>query len=172
MSKGQGTGDKAQELAILTRTDVEKAMTDLAWLRARIKQAEGRCEEEVAKAKTLLQLEVEPLREDEELYLQVLEDWAATDRWTWKAKSLKLTGGTLGFRKDPPALKVVGKGGWKGAVERVKRVLGAAFIRTKEEVDRDAVHAAGLDKQKLREAGLKLDEGGERFYVETEEVEA
>lgn len=162
-----------EQLEVLTRADVEKAMADLAWLRARVKQAEGRCDEEIAKAKTLLQLEVEPLLEDVELYEKVLEDWAATDRASWgKAKSLKLAGGTLGFRKDPPALRVVGKGGWKGAVERVKRVLGAAFIRTKEEVDRDAVHAAALDKKKLREAGLKLDEGGERFYVETEEVAA
>ena len=49
-----------EQLEVLTRADVEKAMADLAWLRARVKQAEGRCDEEIAKAKTLLQLEVEP----------------------------------------------------------------------------------------------------------------
>ena len=166
--RGLGTGDKVE---VLTLEDVQGAVTELARVRARIKQSEAITEQKIAQAKADLQAATASEREQEAVYLAVLEDWAKGARKEWApAKSLKLAGGRIGFRDHPPALKTVGKGGWEAAVERVKRVLGAAFIRTKEEVDRDAVKTAKFDKEKLRTAGLKLAEGVEEFYVETEEV--
>jgi phage host-nuclease inhibitor protein Gam len=159
------------EQETLTLADVEMAVAELARLLARVKQAEGRCSELIAQAQANLQVETAKDREMEAIYLAALEDWAKQHRGEWgKAKSLKLAGGRIGFRDKPESLKAVGKGGWKAAVERVKRVLGAAFVRTEEEVDRDAIKAAKLGPEKLRTAGLKL-EGGETFFVETPEVE-
>lgn len=166
------TGEQADEVLVLALDDAEGAVNRLARLRARIKKAEARCAERIAAAMEAARAETEEDRAVALVYEQGLEKWAARHRAEWgKAKSLKLAGGTIGFRKDPPALKTVGKGGWAAAVERVKRVLGEAFIRSKPEVDRDAVKAAGFDEAKLRTAGLKLAEGKEQFYVETQEVE-
>lgn len=84
-------------------------------------------------------------------------------------KSLKLTHGVFGFRTGQNSLVTLGKTAWDKAVEKVRSVLGADFIRNKPEVNKEAILSAfsegKLEPEKLREAGLRVKKD-EVFFIE------
>lgn len=80
-----------------------------------------------------------------------------------KLKSKELSHGTVGFRLSPP--KVATKKGFtfSSALELIKRsIWKTEFIRTKEEIDKEAIllaynrENATLSKEELAELGLEI----------------
>lgn len=86
-----------------------------------------------------------------------------------KRKSVEWVHGTFGFRTGTPKLVKKLKAAWNSAtfIERVKNALGALYIRTVEEVNREQIinDRGVLPADSLREAGLSIEQD-EAFFVE------
>ncbi len=77
---------------------------------------------------------------------------------------------TFGFRKGNPTIKPLNS---KSTLEKILsnlRALGR-YIRTVEEIDKEAIHGADLTDAQLADLGLRID-SGERFYVESKSESA
>ena len=110
---------------------------------------------------------------------EALEVFAKEQKANWgKKKSMELVHCVVGFRTGNPTVTKAKKFTWDAVLELVKKkpTLAKLFIRTKEELDKEAILAeknpAVLGK--LAEDCFITVEQEEKFYVEpkTEEVTA
>lgn len=85
-----------------------------------------------------------------------------------RVKSFKLTHGTIGYRLGNFALKTVKGITWVRAINLIKDRL-PGYIRTKEEVDKEALLAdrAKLTPNDFQRVGLRVEQA-EAFYAECE----
>jgi phage host-nuclease inhibitor protein Gam len=86
-----------------------------------------------------------------------------------KVRSKEFQFGTVGFRVNPPKVTLLNrKYNLKTVLELVKRLYKKAYVRVKEDLDKEAILAdyAGkkLDDGKLAGVGLKVDQD-EQFYI-------
>ncbi|MDP4176289.1 MAG: host-nuclease inhibitor Gam family protein [Bacteroidota bacterium] len=87
-----------------------------------------------------------------------------------KSRSRVLGFGTVGFRNNPPKVTTLNrKYNLKTSLELVKRLFKKKYVRTKEELDKEAIladyAAKTLDDKKLAGVGLKIDQD-ETFFCE------
>jgi phage host-nuclease inhibitor protein Gam len=80
-----------------------------------------------------------------------------------KTRSKDFVHGTVGFRTSPPAVKALNrKYNWSTILELIKKLRLAQYIRTSEEVDKEAILAdyAGqcITDEKLAAIGVKVDQ--------------
>jgi phage host-nuclease inhibitor protein Gam len=102
-----------------------------------------------------------------------LRDWAETspNEFPKDRKSIQMTSGILGFRTGTPKLALLSRAWtWEKVLNALRNsCMGAGFIRTKEEVDKDGLLGSystrSLDAQQLASAGMKVTQD-ETFYVE------
>jgi phage host-nuclease inhibitor protein Gam len=85
-------------------------------------------------------------------------------------KSRELVHGVVAFRTAPPAVKLLNrKYNWKTALELLRKLRLAKYIRTTFEVDKEALLAANaaeeISDEKLAACGLKIDQG-ETFSID------
>lgn len=83
------------------------------------------------------------------------------------AKHVQLANGVIGRRDNPAALKPLNrKWSWAAIANAVKAKFGLQYFRTAEpELNKEALKAAKLAVEELKQLGLKL-EAGETFYAE------
>jgi len=101
---------------------------------------------------------------------ELLRQWAEANPDVFaKRKSLDLTHGTIGWRTTTPKLVKKLKAAWNSAafIERVRNAIGALYIRTVPEVNREQIitDRASIPADALKEAGLAIEQA-ERFFVE------
>lgn len=85
-----------------------------------------------------------------------------------KLKSAETALAVFGFRKGNPTLKPLNKRWtWDSVLEAVKARFKGRFIRTKEELDKDAIKAQ-LDDEQLAAIGCRIDQADD-FFVEAKE---
>lgn len=115
-----------------------------------------------------------PLRQALNEKAEVLERWAAAHPEEFgNRKSIEFTSGTIGFRTGTPKCKLLKKWNWDlvlAAIKaRFKGSLSDYFVRTKEEVDKEAIlgeyAAKGVDKETLAQVGVEVVQE-ESFYVD------
>jgi len=82
-------------------------------------------------------------------------------------KSVQLRHGIMGRRLKPPALKLIGRAwNWATVAAAVGERLGKRYLRWQApEVDKEALKNAGIEPDRLRECGLKIDQE-EVFFAE------
>jgi len=158
---------KAPQPALVSRTDAETLMTDLAnktnekrALIAKLDAAVLKLHEDAAPAISACD-QVITQRSD------ALRAWAQTNpaEFPRGRKSIALLGGTLGFRTGTPRLALLSRAfKWEGILELLRQKGWTTFIRTKAEPDKDGL-LAQRDRYNLREIGLKVVQD-ESFYVE------
>jgi phage host-nuclease inhibitor protein Gam len=86
-----------------------------------------------------------------------------------KVRSKEFQFGTVGFRVNPPKVTLLNrKYNLKTVLELVKRLYKKAYVRVKEDLDKEAILAdyAGkkIDDGKLAGVGLKIDQD-EQFFI-------
>lgn len=100
-----------------------------------------------------------------------VRDWAlANPEEFGKKKSLEMTHGVIGFRTGMPKLKTLSGFTFARVLHQLRVVAwGAAFIRIKEEPDKEALLSAYATKNisaaELRLVGVRVDQD-ETFFVE------
>ncbi|EPA9714788.1 host-nuclease inhibitor Gam family protein, partial [Escherichia coli] len=101
-----------------------------------------------------------------------IQDWCKTNRDELtnggKTKTANLTTGTVSWRLGNPSCSV--SRDVEGVIEMLRRMGLERFIRTKEEVNKEAVLAEPDAVKGI--AGIKVNKGAESFYVEPFEQDA
>lgn len=165
---------KIQLPNIRTREEAESVMTDLA----HIITAQRRIISDRDAAVLAINRNVEgPLAECDAAIAaktDALRVWAETnpDQFPKGRKSLELTSGVLGFRTGTPKLALLSRAwNWDKVLEKL-RTMASRFIRTKEEVDKDAIlgeYSALPDKDDANDMlapwGIKVTQD-ESFFVD------
>jgi phage host-nuclease inhibitor protein Gam len=132
-----------------------------------------------SRTKALMDQRLKEVREDHEAQLAYINDkltpllmriqaWAESNAGDFgKLKSIEMIHGTIGWRVSPPTLKTLSGWTWQRVLDALKSLGHAPFIRTKEEVDKQAVLAQreNLLDGDLRQFGCKIVQE-ESFFVE------
>lgn len=87
-----------------------------------------------------------------------------------QTRTLEFTTGKVGFRTNPPkVLQLNKKFTIATTLELIKKIFKGAYIRIKEEIDKDALLSDYRNKtiadDKLASVGLRIDQG-ETFFIE------
>ena len=83
---------------------------------------------------------------------------------------MKLTHGSFGLLRPSRELLTIGRKKWEAVVGSVREALGAGYVRKAEKVDKEAIHAASFDDEKLGRAGLRWSKPKDRFWREIDET--
>jgi phage host-nuclease inhibitor protein Gam len=122
-----------------SQAEAAEALAAIGAAQRSLEVIQAALDEQVAALKAAAEAEAAPHRAVVEQRTRGLEVWAAANRGLAKGKTITLPTGTLSWRVRPPAVRL----------SDVKAVLAelavrglTAFIRTKHEVDKEAMLAA------------------------------
>ena len=155
---------------LTTRTEAEAAMNELAQAENNKRLLITDRDEQVlkiqeARAGTILECE-----EFVAARTDALRAWAEAhpEEFAKGRKSIDFAAGTLGFRTGTPKLKLLRGWKWDKVLAAIK-TLGLPFVRTKEEVDKEAIITAAttenLNPREQLAIGVKVDQD-ESFFIE------
>ena len=148
---------------------VEQWMAEVAMADAAERKLTAQMDAELTKVREKYAAALEAEQRRKTLAEEELASWAGLNKEAFGAKrSLKLVHGIMGWRLGTPALKLRSRIKSDMAFEKVKRFY-PEYIRTKEEVNKEAILAAYAGKQMdddtLAACGYQVRQE-ERFYVE------
>jgi len=154
-----------------TRGDMENLLAQIAGIKRDEAAVKLNMDQEMAGIKARHAATLSTFTERLAPLVTAAETWATSNPAEFgKNKSIKFVHGTVGFRTGTPALALVSrKWNWTMALDAVQRLL-PAFIRSKPEIDKDAIIAQRDDQAilwALPNVGLKVVQD-ESFFVETE----
>jgi phage host-nuclease inhibitor protein Gam len=164
---------KEQLPAIENDAQLHATVDEIARLEVRIRGLEAKRDAAVQ----LVRIEHDTTIEADDARLKSLlklaATYAASHRDTLFVTGLKSACSALaefGFRAGTPALKALNK---KWTVEKILEELRKLkkYIRTVEEIDKEAIKAAKLTDVELAAIGLRLD-SGETFFVQSKSEDA
>ena len=159
---------------IKTREQAESAMDALALATHRRDKLEADMNIRLTAVRQNYEAELASLADTIKTETTRLREWADANPGLFdKTRSLKLLHGTIGYRLGNWAVKLIRGFKSERAVALAKTILGAAFVRTKEELDKDAILAtrATIPPAQLASCGLRLEQA-EAFYATPEKTEA
>jgi phage host-nuclease inhibitor protein Gam len=150
-----------------TLEEADVLLSEIAARKRSIELIKAGLNESVDALKVKAAAETAPLAQEVEVLEQALARFAEANKEEFfgKAKSRELAFGELGFRASTKAVLLNRKWTWERVLVALKeKALGC--IRSKEEVDKDALR--GLKPEDLETVGVKLqkDDG---FYYELKE---
>jgi phage host-nuclease inhibitor protein Gam len=150
-----------------SREKAEWALNKIAQKDARIAESERIAEQLIARIRARVADITRSDRESRERLVQMLHPWGAVEiaiAKAGKARSVKLIGGTIGFRQSPARLEVTDEAAAIAA-------LPAECVRVKKEVDKTAVKEL-IEKSGEVPPGVALVPGEVTFYVKAEPLSA
>lgn len=153
-----------------TRDDCDRMIRELGDMRRSLARVEADMNDNLAKVKERFETKAEPLRDKANELVEGIETWCAANRDLItngnKVKFARMKNGEVKWRSRPPKVTIRGA----EAVIEALRALGLSrFIRTKEEINRDAV----LDEPDAVKTvkGISIGSEGEDFVIEPFEQE-
>ena len=170
MSKSKSRIKTSALPSAITRDQADSFVSQITQLTIERNHLIAEMDEEIATARSRYETTLGNLTARIESRTEILRDWAlANPEEFGSKKSIIFTQGVIGFRAGTPKLKTLA--GWTFA-----RVLNElieqkvkAFIRTKQEVDKEviiAAHSANeIGNSDLKPFGLKVDQD-ESFFVD------
>ena len=140
------------------------------------------CEQELAKAEAEMNEKIQVVRDEYERKTNVtramrdglkseVERFCIVNKDTFeKSRRKNFIHGIVGFRSTPPKTALLNrKYKWETVLELLKKLNLVKYVRTKEEIDKDAILASyaskEIDDQKLAAVGLKIDQD-EKFFID------
>ena len=153
-----------------SREDAEKAIGEIGGITRDMARLEADMNDAIAAAKAKAEEAAAPLRGRVAVLTEGLKVWAEANRDALtnggRTKTAVLGAGKLFWRLRPPSVRI---SGMDRVIEAIKALGLAAFLRTKEEVNKEAL-LADPDKARLI-AGVSIGTAGEDFVVEPLEAE-
>jgi phage host-nuclease inhibitor protein Gam len=155
---------------IITRSRAEELLGEIASLKLEEREQKNALDRELTTARERFESPLTVLGKQIEEKTALLESWAAANpaEFPKNRKSIELLHGVLGYRTGTPKLKTLAKWTWDRVLEKLKDVL-PDFVRTKEEVNREALISAigegRLTPDDARQLGVQVVQE-ESFYVE------
>lgn len=153
-----------------SREDAAEAVAMIGVANRDVARIEADMNDEIASAKTRAEELATPLRDRVKALTEGLKVWAEANRdaltHAGKVKFADLGTGKVSWRLRPPSVRITGV---ERVIEAIKALGLPAFLRTKEEVNKEAL-LADPDKARLI-AGVSIGSVGEDFIVEPFEAE-
>lgn len=155
---------------LTSREAADEAIHEIGDLLRAKATLEASLEEKVADLKAKTAVAVKPLADEIDAKIDALHAWAEANKaelLEGERRSVRLPQGTLGWRWDPPAVKVK-KGQDDTVIAALERLSLGDLVRTKKEIDKEAILA---DPKRIEGiAGVKVEQK-ERFWVKPAEIE-
>jgi len=158
--------DKAR-IARLSREDIEAAIRELCIATVRLDEQQARLNLDLARAREVHEPALAALNATVDEQTALVRAWADAHPEEFATrKSIVMVHGTLGYRIGQPALKTIRGITWDKVLALLKAAF-PAYVRVKEEIDREAILAdrESLGSDALAATGLRVEQA-ERFYVE------
>jgi phage host-nuclease inhibitor protein Gam len=152
-----------------TVEEAEALFADYAKADAKAQKLQAELDLKITKAREQYQDDLARLAEEREDKFRKLQHFALSNPDLFgKKKSLEFTHGLLGFRTGNPALKTRKGYTWAVVLDLLKKAARTDLVRTKEEVNKEAILGAreDADMDKLMGyIGVEVVQD-EAFYVE------
>lgn len=165
---------KSLSLVIRDRAEAETHVNTVAALVNTRRSVAASMDEKILTLKKAYEFELAKLDAQIKQGTDDLEAWAIANPAEFgKAKSIEFLAGRIGFRTGTPKLALLNRQWtWDKVLAAIQK-FGFQFIRTKEEVDKEAILAFAsaeadkprLDTKVLGPIGVKVTQG-ESFFVE------
>ena len=168
MSKPKSTRIKAASVQ-LTRAEAEDLLLNIGSAQRQVTEIEGRMNDEIAAIKARYERQAAPHNATIEANFRDLQLWAAANRdtlCTGSIKTVKLATGLIQWRKRPASVRITKV---DAVIERLKALSLRKFIRTKEEIDKEAMLAAPEEVRGI--TGIKIVDDVEDFVAKPYESE-
>lgn len=153
-----------------SRDDAAKALREIGEINRRITRIEAGLNDRLAKLKEAAEAEAQPLRDAVEAKLEGLKVWAEANRSALtggdKTKTVDLGTGVVKWRQRPASVTIRKV---EDVIARLKSLGLERFIRTKEEVNKEAMLAEKAIAATV--AGVSIGSEGEDFLAEPLEIE-
>lgn len=155
---------------IKTREELERITGQITALKTFEAQTKASMDQRITEIRSEYETQLGEAAEEMETLVQSVRQWAEANQSEFAGKkSLDLVHGVIGFRTGTPKLKTRKGWTWDKVLENLI-ALGrpvADFIRTKKEVDKEAILAArdNMTPADLRNLGVDIVQD-ESFYVE------
>ena len=159
---------------IQTREQAEAAMDALAIASHRRDKLEAEMNLRLTAVREKYETEMAELAVSIKTETERLHAWADSHPEAFdSSRSVKLLHGVVGYRLGNWAVKLIRGFKLERAVALVKSVLGPAYVRTGDELDKELVLAdrAHIPPEALTSCGLRLEQA-EAFYATPEKSEA
>lgn len=156
---------------IITKLRAEELLGEVAALTLEERAAKTAMDHELTAVRAKYEGALDTLQKQIGDKTALLESWAAANpgEFPKNRKSIDLLHGTVGYRTGTPKLKALPKWTWDRVLEKLNQLAALAYIRTKEEVNKEAVLAAISDGSLLPEQarlfGVVMVQD-ESFFVE------
>lgn len=165
------TTTRLKASSFATRAEFDSAMDTIATLQVRLRILEGKRDKDIQRARDAHAPEIDAASDQLKATLALAEKYAAEHRAEICPPGRKSNESALavfGFRLGNPTLKTLSKRWtWESVLEAVRTKFKGRFVRTKEELDKDALKAQ-LDDEQLASVGCRIEQR-EDFYVEAKE---
>ena len=153
-----------------TRDEAADTLMQIGGMNRAAARVEADMNDEIAAIKKNAEAIAQPIREKVTAMRDGLQIWAEANRAALtqdgKTKTADLGTGKISWRQRPPSVRI---SGMERVIESVKKLGFAAFLRVKEEINKEAMLA---DPEKARMiAGVTVSSDGEEFIVEPFEAE-
>lgn len=158
---------KVPALVIRTRAEMETLAGQIAGLKIKAQAETARMDEEINNIRARFAPGLALREDDLATAMDAARAWAEANPAEFgKARSIDMMHAVLGYRMGQPQLKTLSGWTWDRVLEKLK-VIGAAWIRTKEEVDRQGLLAnrEALGAEYLRSVGTRVIQE-ETFFVD------
>lgn len=160
-------GKKQPSVTIATSDDADRALQRIGELERYIAGAGQDAEERIDVIRTKLsdqtEVQVALLKETK----AALEAWAKKDAKTWIGKTLALLWGSISWRTPPK--RIVVKLDEETVIERLRARKMLTCIRTKEEIDKEALE--NYSDEIIAAVGCERKQGKDKFYYELKREE-
>jgi phage host-nuclease inhibitor protein Gam len=125
-----------------TKDEVVRAIAEIGELQRGRAVIQARMNDELAKAKESFEAEAQPLGERMQLLTRGVQMWCEVNRTALtrggRTKTAQLPSGEVGWRTSPPKVTIRGA---EAVMDALRRLGLGRFIRTKEEISKEAILA-------------------------------
>lgn len=153
----------------VTEAQFDRAMSEYAIASGKGDKLSAQMEVEITKVRAKYEGRLENVASDIVKQLEIIEAYCLENKNELfsKKRSMETLHGTVGFRMGTPMLKLLKGVKWKDVLVKLKGIA-PLFVRTKEEVDKDAIIDSRNEQDvvnMLPDLGVFIDQD-EHFFVE------
>lgn len=164
MAKPTKLKSKAQVYVPQTKDDVAKDIKKVGDLVRELTRCEADMNDKIAVITQEYQVLLEPIKERIDLIQEGVQAWCEANRDELtngnKVKSANLVTGEVSWRQNPPSVRISKA---EAVIEMLKRLGLTRFVRTKEEINKDAILNEPDEVRGV--AGITLVTGVEQFVI-------
>lgn len=159
---------KLKTAAPRTREEMETLVGDIAALKIRERELKARMDADLKEVRDRYEGQLAGLSESIGAKMPAALAWADNNADDFgKLRSIEMLHGTIGWRTNTPSLRTLSGWTWDRVLEKLLNIGAMTYVRTKQEVNKQALLADrdDLGGEEFRKLGVRVVQEDE-FFVE------